>query len=88
MNEFLTSLSKRYYLKHCKKYYSRLTTNDLLPYRSGIRAQAVLEDGTIMNDFYFENTKNALFVINAPSPAATSSIPIGRYVTKKFLEDF
>ena len=88
MNEFLTSLSKRYYLKHCKKYYSGLTVGDLLPYRSGIRAQAVLEDGSIMNDFYFENTKNALFVINAPSPAATSSIPIGQYVANKISEDF
>jgi L-2-hydroxyglutarate oxidase len=87
LNEFLTSLSKSYYLKHCQKYYSGLTTNDLLPYRAGIRAQAILEDGSIMNDFYFEKSKNALFVINAPSPAATSSIPIGEFIANKFIED-
>ena len=81
--EFSTSFFKFYYLNKCSKYFKGLSTSDLLPYRSGIRAQAVMNDGTLAHDFIFENTKRALFVINAPSPAATSCLPIGEYVANK-----
>ena len=81
--EFLTSFFKFYYLNKCSKYYNGLTKNDLYHYRAGIRAQAVMHDGTLAHDFIFENTKKALFVINAPSPAATSCLPIGEYVAEK-----
>jgi len=85
-NEFLTSFSKIYYLKQTKKYFKSLSLKDLRPYRAGIRAQAVLSDGTLANDFIFEKTKRALFVINAPSPAATSSLPIGDFISDKILQ--
>jgi len=79
--ELLTSFSKNIYLGYAKKYYSDLNPNDLLPFRSGIRAQAVDSDGNLLHDFVFDHTKNCLFVSNAPSPAATSSIPIGDYIS-------
>ena len=85
-NEFLTSFSKIYYLKQTRKYFKSLSLKDLKPFRAGIRAQAVLSDGTLAHDFIFENTKRALFVIDAPSPAATSSLPIGEFIAEKISE--
>jgi L-2-hydroxyglutarate oxidase len=86
--EFLTSFSKYYYLKQCLKYYQNLEINDLLPYRCGIRAQAVDQNGEPVHDFVFESTSRCLFVLNAPSPAATSSIPIGKYIVKRLSDEF
>jgi L-2-hydroxyglutarate oxidase len=55
---------------------------------AGIRAQAVLRDGTLVQDFLFAETARMLHVCNAPSPAATSAIPIARMITKKVLARF
>ncbi len=57
--------------------------SDLLPEEAGIRAQAVTRDGTLVHDFLFGETDRMLHVYNAPSPAATSSIPIGRMIADK-----
>ena len=59
-------------------YYQRL-----LPYRAGVREQAVLADGTLAHDFLIEATARTLHVCNAPSPAATSSIPIARHIVER-----
>ena len=56
--------------------------SDLEPYRSGIRAQAVSKAGVIIHDFLVEETSRSLHVCNAPSPAATSSLPIGKYIVE------
>ncbi len=56
------------------------------PYPTGIRAQAVAPDGTLIHDFLFAETSRSLHVCNAPSPAATSSIPIGELICDKVLE--
>lgn len=74
---------KRGYLKRVQKYCPQLTLEDLLPHPAGIRAQAVLADGTLLHDFLFKETARILHVCNAPSPAATSSIPIGGYICDK-----
>lgn len=81
IKEISTSLSKEKFLSECRKYYSNLNVSDLLPFRSGIRAQAVTKSGDLVHDFKFIQSKNILHVINAPSPAATSSLPIGRHIT-------
>ena len=52
---------------------------------AGIRAQAVMRDGTLVNDFLFKETDRMLHVCNAPSPAATSSMPIGRMIADRLL---
>jgi L-2-hydroxyglutarate oxidase len=80
--EFANSLSKRRYLKLCQKYAPGLTLEDLEPYPAGIRAQAVMKDGTLMHDFLIRQTARTLHVCNAPSPAATSSLPIGAHLVE------
>ena len=74
------------YLKLVQKYCSRLKLEDLKPYPAGIRAQAVLGDGTLVHDFLFAESPRSLHVCNAPSPAATSAIPIGDYICKRVME--
>jgi L-2-hydroxyglutarate oxidase len=83
--ELRNSLSKRAYLAQCRKYCPSLSLDDLGPATAGIRAQAVLRDGTLAHDFLFAETARTLHVCNAPSPAATSAIPIARAITAKIL---
>ena len=78
--EMRNSLWKRGYLKEVQKYCPEIGLEDLEPYPAGIRAQAVLRDGTMLHDFLFSETARSLHVCNAPSPAATSAIPIGRHI--------
>jgi (S)-2-hydroxyglutarate dehydrogenase len=85
MVEMRNSLWKRGYLEQCRKYCPSLTLADLLPEPAGIRAQAVMRDGALVHDFLFVETDRMLHVCNAPSPAATSAIPIGEMIAKKCL---
>jgi L-2-hydroxyglutarate oxidase len=81
--EMRNSLSKRHYLALCQRYCPELKLDDLMPYRPGIRAQAVLADGTLVHDFLIRDTARSIHVCNAPSPAATSAIPIGRELVRR-----
>ena len=86
--EMKNSIFKRGYLKEVQKYSPNIKINDLEPYPAGVRAQAVLEDGTLVHDFLFAESNRSIHVCNAPSPAATSAIPIGKYITKKATEAY
>ncbi|MGL6313256.1 L-2-hydroxyglutarate oxidase [Vibrio sp. WXL103] len=86
LHEFANSLIKTRYLRQCQKYCPSLTKDDLQPYPAGIRAQAVLKDGSLVHDFLFLEAPRMLHVCNAPSPAATSAIPIGRMIADKLAE--
>ena len=88
LSEIKDSLSKSGYLRRVQKYCPGLTTEDLLSYPAGIRAQAVKGDGTLVHDFLFAETQRSLHVCNAPSPAATSAMPIGAYLCEKVAEKF
>jgi L-2-hydroxyglutarate oxidase len=81
--ELRNSIFKRGYLRECRRYCPELTVADLLPAPAGIRAQAVLRDGSLVHDFLFAETPRTLHVCNAPSPAATSAIPIGELIAAK-----
>lgn len=81
--EMKNSLNKGGYLELVRKYCPSLQVSDLTPYPAGIRAQAVSKDGNLVDDFLFVNTKRTINVCNAPSPAATSAIPIGGYIVDK-----
>lgn len=81
--ELYSSLSKSRYLYLIKQYYSGLSKKDLLAYPAGIRAQAIDKQGNLVKDFLFVETDRILHVCNAPSPAATSSLPIGAYLVAK-----
>jgi L-2-hydroxyglutarate oxidase len=84
--EMRNSLLKRYYLEACRKYCPSLELPDLRPEPAGIRAQAVMRDGSIVQDFLLRNTARSIHVCNAPSPAATSALPIGSMIAEAVLQ--
>ena len=81
--EMKNSLHRRGYLELVRKYCPSLTLDDLEPWPAGVRAQAVSRDGRLVDDFLFVNTRRTLNVGNAPSPAATSAIPIGAHIVEQ-----
>lgn len=85
VTEMRNSLFKGGYLEMCRKYCPALTIEDLQPQEAGIRAQAVMRDGTLVHDFLIKKTARAVYVCNAPSPAATSALPIGRMIAAEML---
>ncbi len=68
------------YLKRVHKYCAHIRSGDLSPYPAGIRAQAVKKDGSLVHAFLFAESERSLHVCNAPSPAATSAVPIGEFI--------
>lgn len=80
LSELRSSFSAKQYLKLCQKYCPELTLDDLQPYPSGIRAQAVLSNGEMVHDFLIKQTPRMIHICNAPSPAATASLPIGKHI--------
>ena len=62
------------------RYVPELTTDDVQPSFSGIRAQALARDGSLVDDFVFSYSQHAVYVRSAPSPGATSSLAIARHV--------
>lgn len=83
--ELWNSLYKPGYLKLITKYCPSLRLADLTSEPAGIRAQAVLDNGTMAEDFLFLTTDRMVHVCNAPSPAATSSMPIAEMIVDKVL---
>lgn len=83
--EMHNSLSRRAYLKLCRKYCPSLELSDLQPEPAGIRAMAVLRDGSLVHDFLLRETARSIHVCNAPSPAATSALPIADMIAEKVL---
>ncbi|HIJ81775.1 MAG TPA: L-2-hydroxyglutarate oxidase [Desulfuromonadales bacterium] len=83
MLELKNCYYRRGYLELVRKYCPSLRVTDLHDYPAGIRAQAVTGDGQLVSDFLFVTTARVLAVCNAPSPAATSAIPIGRHIVEK-----
>ncbi|MBD5770264.1 L-2-hydroxyglutarate oxidase [Marinomonas colpomeniae] len=71
------------YLAQVRKYCDQINLGDLQDYPAGIRAQAVLSDGSLVHDFLFAQSPRTLHVCNAPSPAATSAFPIGEHIVQK-----
>ncbi|MCE0731948.1 L-2-hydroxyglutarate oxidase [Halomonas sp. G15] len=83
LQEMKNSLHRRGYLELVRKYCPGLTLDDLEPWPAGVRAQAVSRDGRLVDDFLFVNTRRTLNVGNAPSPAATSALPIGAHIVEQ-----
>jgi (S)-2-hydroxyglutarate dehydrogenase len=81
--EMLRSKCKTLFVKNVQKYFPQLTKDDLHYSQCGIRAQALMKDGKLVDDFLFAKTKRSLHVCNAPSPAATASLAIGEEVVNK-----
>lgn len=85
LSEAGNSLFKRRYLEACRRYCPSLEAADLTRRSVGIRAQAVRGNGELVQDFLFIETPRSLHVCNAPSPAATSAIPIARMIVDRAL---
>lgn len=83
ISEVLRSFSKKRFAKSLSKLVPGIEADDLMPSKSGVRAQAVGPDGKLIDDFLFVEAENQLHVLNAPSPAATSSLEIAKYIVKK-----
>ncbi|MRH86353.1 L-2-hydroxyglutarate oxidase [Nocardia sp. SYP-A9097] len=86
LREMRNSIFRRGYLAECRRYCPELTVADLLPREAGIRAQAVRADGTLVHDFLIERTPRSVHVLNAPSPAATSALPIAAHIAAQLDE--
>ena len=81
--EIYFSLSKAAFVRSMQKLVPEIKSSDLEKWGSGVRAQAILPNGSLVDDFVIEETANAVHVINAPSPGATSSLSIGLHVTDR-----
>lgn len=83
--ETLRSLSKARFLASLKTLLPGLTEDDIVPGGSGVRAQAVGPDGRLIDDFFIQSAPGMVHVLNAPSPAATASLAIGREIADRIL---
>ncbi|MEU1305534.1 L-2-hydroxyglutarate oxidase [Streptomyces shenzhenensis] len=83
--EFRRSVSKRAFAAEVRRLLPAVTRDDLVRAAAGVRAQAVLRDGTLVDDFLIREGPRAVHVLNAPSPAATACLPIGREVARRAL---
>ena len=81
-SEFYRSLRKQRFTEALQKLVPEIGETDLVPDGSGVRAQAVRRDGSLVDDFQFAETGNMLHMWNVPSPAATASLPIGRTIAQ------
>ncbi|MCQ4084961.1 L-2-hydroxyglutarate oxidase [Streptomyces sp. RB6PN25] len=86
IDEIRRSLSKRAFTQAVQRLLPDVRAEDLIPAPSGVRAQAVLADGTLVDDFLLAGKPPFVHVLNAPSPAATASLPIGREIARRTLE--
>jgi len=85
VGELRRSVSKSAFTSAVQRLLPAVTPDDLTPSAAGVRAQAVLRDGTLVDDFLIKEGPRAVHVLNAPSPAATASLPIGREVARRAL---
>lgn len=83
VTELRNSMWRSGYLREVQKYCPRLQLADLLPHPAGIRAQAVDRSGRMLQDFLLLESARSLHVCNAPSPAATSALPIARHIVAR-----
>jgi L-2-hydroxyglutarate oxidase len=81
--EIKRSLSKRAFVRSLQRLVPAIQTEDVLPTHAGVRAQALLPDGGLVDDFFFLDAPRALHVCNAPSPAATASLEIAKAIVAK-----
>jgi L-2-hydroxyglutarate oxidase len=81
-DELTRSISRQRFCSALQRLVPALRCDDLEPATSGIRAQLMTQTGTLVQDFYLVRGHNALHVLNAPSPAATACLALGRYIVQ------
>ena len=83
LTEINRALRKRVFVRCLQRLVPEITIQDLVPGGAGVRAQAVDGRGRLIDDFCIEESPGAIHVLNAPSPAATSSLMIGKFIANK-----
>lgn len=83
--EVRRSLSRRRFTENARQLIPALQPEDIQPGPAGVRAQALTADGKLVDDFHFVKGRRSLHVCNAPSPAATASLEIGREIVRQHL---
>jgi L-2-hydroxyglutarate oxidase len=83
IDEMARSLSKRRFSKAVRRLVPEIEEADLEPAPAGVRAQAIGADGELVDDFAIHTTGRAVHVLNAPSPAATASLEIGKVIAER-----
>lgn len=86
--ELYRSLSRSAFLRALQRLVPDLKDEDLEPGGSGVRAQTITPAGALVDDFQIIEAPNAIHVLNAPSPAATASIAIGRHIAARAAQSF
>jgi L-2-hydroxyglutarate oxidase len=84
LEEYKRALSKRLFLKSLQELVPGITMDDIIPSRAGVRAQALDIDGNLVDDFKIVEGTKSMHIINAPSPAATASLAIGRNIAERY----
>jgi L-2-hydroxyglutarate oxidase LhgO len=82
IGEMMRSFSKSLFANALRKLVPAISMNDLEPGGAGVRAQALSRDGKLLDDFVIQQTQNVIHVLNAPSPAATSSLAIAAQIAE------
>jgi L-2-hydroxyglutarate oxidase len=80
VREMIRSFSKAAFVRSLQKLIPEIQADDLVPTHAGVRAQALRSDGGLVDDFLIIHRQHSVHVCNAPSPAATSSLEIGRAI--------
>jgi len=88
MGEVYRSFNKRVFLHDLQRLIPEIRNSDLDSGGSGVRAQAVARDGSLLDDFSIIQGRDAIHVLNAPSPGATSSLAIGDHIAGLAVENF
>jgi L-2-hydroxyglutarate oxidase len=86
LEEMHRSFSKRAFVHSLQKLIPEISEDDLVPGQSGVRAQALQPNGNLVDDFLIVHGPSAIHVCNAPSPAATASLEIGRVIVENIPE--
>jgi L-2-hydroxyglutarate oxidase len=83
IQEVIRSVFKSEFVRSLQRLIPEVQSDDLIPTHAGVRAQALMADGKLVDDFLIVEDENALHVCNAPSPAATSSLEIGKAIAAR-----
>lgn len=83
LREVVRSFSKAAFVKSLQRLIPDVRSEDVIPTHAGVRAQALMDNGSLVDDFLIVNGERSIHVLNAPSPAATSSLEIGKEVASQ-----
>lgn len=86
IGELKSSISKREFLKKAQRLIPNISEKDIVKGSAGVRAQAMSKNGELIMDFKIEHENNQIHILNAPSPGATASLSIGKYIVDNYVK--